>query len=188
MPLVYGDIEQLPNWDSLKAQNSAKKEDMPYRFFIGDYGLPWTPSSITISNEDRTEVVYLADDRPFTIPHYDGPQTFSFDFTITLEPESISWILPDSVLTFKEWTDYLWTIKQNKEPIRLKLIRTGDLPDMDEPVILKEYSYVEDAEKNNDFTFSVSFINWHGQQNQEIDALEEHGLILTQNARGWNAR
>lgn len=167
--------------------NTTDKEpDQAYIFHIGDLTVPWTPSSVTISNQDRTETVYLANDEPFTIQHKDGPQQFTFEFRVTANSKKLPFMNENAEYKPKAWTDYVWELKNKKVVTRLVIERYGDRPTMDEPVILTNYSYTEDAEKDNDFIFNVTFINYHGQENQETEALEEHGLILTKNARGWN--
>ena len=135
------------------------------RFRERDVLLPQTPSKITISNEDKTEVVSTADGRPFTIPHYDGPQKIEFEFDITCK---------DYPFTFKDaqegirfYTDLMWDIKAQKGPIGITIIRSGGQPYTDMRVLLQDYSYVEDAENANDYTFSVTFMDYYTQTNHE---------------------
>lgn len=157
-----------------------------YVFYLGDLALPITPSSLTISNQDRTETVFLANDEPFTIPHKDGPQTFSFEFRMPADGTVYPFMFDDATLDFIDSTDYLWNLKQAQKPIHFIVDRRNVGPTLDETVLLTDYSYTEDAEKGDDFIFQVKLINFHGQTNQELEALDTHGLILTKNARGWN--
>lgn len=166
--------------------NTISKPKKAYTFVIGNCVVPWTPSSATVKNSDNTEIVSLANDTYVTIPHRDSPQSFSFEFRMPADGSTYPYMLGEGSTYPKAWSDYLWLLKALKRTTTLSIWRTGNVFSMVEPVILTDFSYTEDAEKGDDFTFSVSFVTLHEQQNQELSALDTHGLILTKNARGWN--
>lgn len=170
-----------------------------YRVFIGVHFVPITPSKITYSQEDRTETIYLASDSYLIVPHKDGPQTFSFDFRVPMHANENRFIYTEkptgdaiypfmtkmSVPSHQFWSDYLWNLKQEKTPINLGVYRHKGDTSMSRPVYLTDWSYVEDAEKGNDFIFSVTFTDYIVQKNQEIAWAIEQDLITSKNVRGW---
>lgn len=169
-----------------------------YRMYIDGNVLPITPSKITYNHVNRVETVYLADESFMVLPHPDGPQTFSFDFRIPMYAEGNHFIqskssgqalypfeLPDSTPSHQFWSDLLWELKRDKKKTELTIIRHTSDQSMCEPVYLTDWSYVEDAEKGNDFIFSVTFTDYWDQENQEIEGTVLHHLVREQNVRSW---
>ncbi len=153
-----------------------------------DILLPQTPASITISNEDKTKLETLVNGQPFTIAQLDGAQTFKFDFSIT--KEAYPFTFKDDLQGIRFYTDLVWGIKNDREPIELTIIRTHDQPSTHVTVLLQDYSYVEDYEDLNDYTFSVTFVEYHPQKNQELPyspSAERHHLLVAGEAKGWSA-
>lgn len=136
-----------------------------YVVAIDGVTLPITPTSITISNENRNEVAYLASGDHWTIPKLDGPQKISFEFEIPVVDTPL--VLPDVGYDFREFTDWIWRIKQNRMPVTLDIDRTHDRPGTHITVLLDEYSYTEDAENGNAFLFSVSFTEYRPQESRD---------------------
>lgn len=173
--------------------------NIPYQVIIDGDILPITPSKITISQVDRTETVYLADDTFTVIPHRDGAQTFSFDFRIPMYQPNLKFVqgrngtnellypfeISDSTPSHQFWSDKLWDLKKYKRRTELCIIRHYGDTSMVEPVFLTDWSYEEDAEKGNDFIFHVTFTDYQDQYNQEIGSTVEHHLIKSKNVRGW---
>lgn len=150
--------------------------------------LPQTPASITISNQDNTKQETMVNGRPFTMAQIDGAQTFKFDFSITREVYPFTF--KEALKGIRYYTDLLWQIKEDREPIGLTIIRTHNQPSTNVTVLLQDYSYVEDYEDLNDYTFSVSFIEYHPQKNQELPyspSAERHHLLAAGEATGWSA-
>lgn len=154
-----------------------------YRVYINDTLLPQTPSSITISNANKNEVETLANGRPFTLAKLDGAQKFEFDFVVT--QKQYPWTFPPAVKGVRYFTDLVWQIKEDREPVTLTILRSRNQPSTCVTVLLDDYSYTEDAKQGSDYTFHVSFTEYHPQDNQEINADTTHHLITAGEARGW---
>lgn len=153
-----------------------------------DILLPQTPSSITISNADNTQEETLVNGAPFTIPQLDGAQTFDFEFSIT--KQAYPFTFKEALKEAKFFTDLLWQIKVDREPIELNILRRNGQTSTHATVLLKDYSYIEDSEDLSDFTFSVSFIEYHPQKNQElpyVPSQERHHLLVAGESTGWSA-
>lgn len=169
----------------------------PYRVYIDGNLLPITPSKITYSHVDRTETVYLADESFMVLPHPDGPQTFSFDFRIPMFADNNHFIqgagverlypfeFTDTTPSHQFWSDLFWELKRDKKKTELTIIRHSSDHSMCEPVYLTDWSYAEDADKGNDFIFSVTFSDYWDHENQEIEGTVMHHLVREQNVRGW---
>lgn len=152
-----------------------------------DIQLPQTPESVTISNEDKTQVETLVNGRPFTIPQLDGPQTFKFDFVIT--NKAYPFTFKEELKGIRFYTDLLWGIKNDREPIELTILRNHGKPDTHVTVLLKDYSYIEDSADLSDYTFSVAFVEYHPQVNQELPyrgSRERHHLLIAGENRSWS--
>ncbi len=149
-----------------------------------DILLPQTPDKIEISNEDKTQVLTLVNGRPFTVPQLDGPQTFKFDFEITRQ--TYPYTFEEAVKGIRFFTDLVWQIKQDREPIELTIIRTRGEPSTHATVLLQNYPYVEEADNNSDYIFSVSFVEYYPQKNQELQTTETHHLLVAGEATGWS--
>ncbi len=153
-----------------------------------DILLPQTPASITISNADNTIEEKLVNGRPFTIAQLDGAQTFKFEFSIT--KEAYPFTFKDALKGIRYYTDLVWQIKEDREPIGLTIIRTHGQPSTCVTVLLQDYSYIEDYDDLNDYTFSVTFVEYHPQKNQELPyspSSERHHLLVAGEATGWSA-
>lgn len=153
-----------------------------------DILLPQTPDSIEIANEDNTQSVTLANGRPFTYAQLDGPQTFTFNFEITTK--AYPYQFEEAIKGIRFFTDLVWYIKQDREPIELTIIRTHDEPSTHVKIYLQDYSYKEEADNLSDYIFSVKFIEYHPQVNQElpyVSSSERHHLLVAGDAVGWDA-
>lgn len=154
-----------------------------YKFYINDILLPQTPASITISNANHNDVFVLANGRPFTVPKFDGPQTFEFEFEIT--QKAYPYTFKDSLEGIRFYTDLVWQLKQDRDPITLTIIRSRNQPSTCVTVLLDDYSYTEDAENASDYIFKIKFTEYHPQNNQELDVEVQHHLVTAGQARGW---
>lgn len=153
---------------------------------IGAYYCPITPESIEISNEDKTIIDTMANGDFITVPQFDGTQTFSFDLRIYKECYPFTFEQYWKGKDHKFWTDYIWTLKNKGEPIELVIERKSGTH-MVEKVMLKDYSYVEDANDLSDFTIHLTFIDYKMHKNQELDVGVTHQLIADRQARGWKS-
>lgn len=154
-----------------------------YKFYINDVLLPQTPSSFTISNDNKNEVVTLANGLPFTVAKYDGAQKFEFEFDIT--QKAYPFTFKEELQGIRFYTDLVWKLSMDREPVTLTIIRSHGQPSTCVTALLDDYSYTEDAENAGDYTFKISFTEYHPQNNQELDGQIEHHLITAGNARGW---
>lgn len=158
-----------------------------YRFYLtvngNDILLPQTPGSFTISNKNKNEEFTMANGRPFTLPRFDGAQTFEFEFEITTK--AYPYTFADSLEGIRFYTDLVWQIKQDRNPITLTILRSRNQPSTCVHVLLDDYSYTEDAENGNDYIFKLKFTEHHPQNNQELDVEVKHHLITAGDARGW---
>lgn len=173
--------------NKVNTQSQSISDQSMYQMSIAENLLPITPAKVTISNQDRTEVIYLANDQPFTILHFDGPQQYQFEFRIPKFGDEPNFCLPNANTHHTFWTDLLWNLKAGRQPTWLMLARHRGDSVTNVPVVLTDYSYDEDAEKHNDFIFNVTFINYHGQANAKMDVIYVDSLVKPKNARGWLA-
>lgn len=166
-----------------------------YKITIDGNLLPTAPSTINYSVPGRNETVYLADDTPFTIPHLPGPREIDFEFLLPPVYDNVdekngngkrtAYQHQDGMVNAGKWITELDRILKEQKPIKME-IKRGYTFSNEHKCYLTEYSYREEAEKQDWWTVSVKFVEYHEQKNQELEALDEHGLILTKNARGWN--
>lgn len=154
-----------------------------YKVYINNVLLPQTPESITISNSNNNEVITLANGQSFTLPRLDSPQKFEFEFEIT--QKAYPWTFQEAMHGIRFFTDMVWQIKQDRNPIPLTITRTRGQPPTNVTVLLDDYSYTEDANNASDYKFKVTFTEWHPQNNQELDTNITHHLITAGYARGW---
>lgn len=154
-----------------------------YKFYLNDILLPQTPGSFTISNQNNNEEIQLANGNPFTLALLDGAQKFEFEFEITTK--AYPYTFSDALEGIRFYTDLVWQLKQDRNPILLTILRSRGQPSTCVHVLLDDYSYTEDAENANDYTFKLSFTEYHPQNNQELDIRAKHHLITAGNARGW---
>lgn len=153
---------------------------------IGKYYLPITPEIISISNEDHIETKTMANGDFITVSYLDGPQSFGFDIRIYKHDYPFTFTEYWKGRDHKFWTDYLWTLKNEGKPIELVIERSSGVH-MVEKVLLKDYSYEEDANDLSDFTIHVTFIDYKMHKNQELDVGVTHQLIADRQARGWKS-
>lgn len=177
-----------------------------YKIYIGGQLLPQTPAKITYEHDDQTEVIRLANQKNLTIPRLEAPLKISFEFKLTYDSYPWTWINNVSSNIRIGWLDYLQGIKNDRKPIDFWVIRDENnddfayipegeerldmdpKPNLTMKVLLTDWSFVEDAEDNSDFTVNVTFLEYCPQKNQEIIADLEHHLILNRQARGWKTR
>lgn len=150
-----------------------------------DILLPQTPDSIEISNDDKTQIEQLVNGMPFTYPQLDGPQTFKFNFEVT--KQTYPYTFKEAVKGIRYFTDLVWNIKAWREPIELTIIRTHGQPSTHSRVYLMDYPYKEEADNLSDYIFSVSFVEYYPQKNQELQTTETHHLLIAGEATGWSA-
>lgn len=147
--------------------------------------LPITPSKITYEYEDRTEVHTMVDGNTLTIGRRDGPVTISFEFT---DPDL------DNKYPYMnvggrhgDWSDVFWIWKRYQYPFELSIKREHAHLNVCMYVLLKDWSFVEDAEKSNDFIYNVTLIEYCPQTNMEINADLQHHLQKNRVQQGWRA-
>lgn len=153
-----------------------------YKIYIDEELLPITPAAVNITNQNKNEEFMLANGRPFTVARYDGAKKFSFEFEVTLRTD-YSFVFPGANCNPEFWKTHLEDIKEKRDPIYLVIERKSSTSTY--CVLLDDYSYDEDNDNANDYIFSVSFTEYHPQNNQELDTEVEHHLITAKEARGW---
>lgn len=154
--------------------------------------VPQTPKDVTYTGSDNTEVVTLANDLPFTIPHIDNPLTISFEFTVSIKEYYFT--NEGSDRHQDVWMDYLQQLKWERKPVELMIVKNEDKGDKYDVaysfnfnVILTDWSVKEDAEKDDDMIINVTFMDYYGQTNQELSETVQHHLINARRARGWRS-
>lgn len=169
------------------------RKNEPYEFYIDDMLVPQTPKDVTYTGTDNTEVITLANDEPFTVPHFDGPMTISFEFTVSVV--EYEYTNQGSDRTQATWKDKLVDLKYNREPVELMIVKNEDTGDSYDVVssfnfnaLLTEWSIKEDAEKADDMIINVTFMEYYGQTNQELSETVQHHLINSRRARGWRSK
>lgn len=145
--------------------------------------LPLTPEKITYEYEDRTEVITLCNGETLTVGHKDGPVTVKFEFKDTTH--DYPWIEP--LGRRGDWSDVFWIWKQNVYPFRFDVKRYYSKLNVSMIVLLKDWSFVEDANDNSDMTYSVTLIEYRPQTNMEINANIQHHLQQNRVAKGMRA-
>lgn len=154
-----------------------------HHVWLDGHLIPQTPSKITFEHEDRTEVIKLANDMSLTVGHADGPMTISFEFKDTYQ--EYPWTFPEAHRL--DWSDIFYIWKTGQYPFRFVVDRYYNDHDVSLMVLLTDWSYVEDAEDNNDFTFSITLMEYIPQTNQEISMDIQHHLIKNRTAQGWRS-
>lgn len=152
------------------------------KFYIDDVLLPITPAQITIKNANKNISTQLVDGRPATIPQLDGAQQVTFDFIIPNQKETCAF--NEELKGIRFYTDLVWYIKQKRQPVVLTITRANGVY-TNIVAMLDDYSYVEDAEHNSDYYFSVSFTEWAEWRNQEINSDINGKLEAAKSARNW---
>lgn len=152
-----------------------------HKVWLDGHLIPQTPEKITFNHEDRTEVITLANGDSLTIGRKDGPITIQFDFKDTYD--CYPWTFAEAErLT---WSDTLWRWKQQQYPFPLDIERFYNPIDVHMTVLLTDWSYVEDANDMNDFTYSITLMEYRPQRNQELDTDINHHLIHNRLTSGW---
>ena len=188
-------IEPTPgstNANNNRPRNSIQTYNLTdaHEVYIDGILLPQTPSKITYEYPDETEVVRLANQENYTIPKHDSPIKISFDFVCSTEKYPFTW---DTDYDRKRWTDYLWTIKQERRPVNFAVWRYHDSKNQSGTfnvamkMLVTDWSFVEDAEQDSDFIISITLLQYFEQRNLEIDTDIQHHLIANRRARGWAA-
>lgn len=153
-----------------------------YKVYIDAELLPQTPASISVTNQNKNEEYTMANGRPFTVARYDGAKHIEFEFEITYKEYYVTF--SDANRDAEHWKQKLEDLKEKRESFYLTIIRNISNMSTYE-VLLDDYSYAEENENADDFTFSVSFTEYHPQNNQELDTEIIHHLILANEASGW---
>lgn len=160
-----------------------------YKFYLDGKILPQTPEKLTVEYPDNTEEIRLANGENFTIPRRDSPIKFSFEFDLTSDYyEYYQWYGDTGVYQdHKQWANWLWEIKHDKRPVSFFVDR-GDLYPIIQTVIVGDWSWVEDATRNDDYRVSITLIQYFPQTNIETNEDIQHHLVRNKNARGWTSR
>lgn len=195
--VFYPDLWVNP---AIPASEKAKKQILTYNnelkgvyeVYLADHLLPQTPSKITYEYADQTETIRLANEGNLTIPRYDGPMKISFDFVCSTSKYPYTW---DVTYMRKIWTDWLWIIKNARQPVYFEVCRTSppkEYPKMGDgtfnvsmKVLITDWSFVEDAEQDDDFIISITLMEYCEQKNLEINADVTHHLVQNRRVRGW---
>lgn len=165
--------------------------DDAHKVWLDGHLIPQTPAKITYEYPDKTETIRLANHTNLTIPRMDEPIKISFEFKVTTDMYPWTWDPSEEPTLFstrEHWTDYLWTVKQDREPIMFDVQRKNFDLNVSMKVLLTDWHFVEDAEDHSDWTISVNLIEYFGQMNQEVDTTLEHHLILNRGYRGWASK
>lgn len=159
-----------------------------HEVYLDGKRLPQTPSKITYEYVDQTETIRLANEGNLTLPRMDAPMKISFDFVCTSEKYPFT---HEVGYDRKRWTDFLWQIKNDRRPIDFEVVRhhwadkeSGTF-DVSMKVLLTDWQFNEDAEQDDDFTISVTLLEYFEQRNLEIDHDVQHHLIQNRKIRGW---
>ena len=169
-----------------------------HRVWINGHVIGVTPSSISLKNANKNEEIQMGDDSFITVSNRDGAFEYSFDFLVPLHrpankdlypyenPDSGGSAIPPN---HNAWKDFFWNLKNKSErfePIEFVIERTDGYNTV-ENMLLKDYSCVEDADNDDAFTFSVTFMEYRMAMNQELNTYVEHHLIRAGQARGWKS-
>lgn len=144
--------------------------------------LPVTPEVITIHNEDKNEIITLADGQPATIQKLDGAQVFSFEILIPNNPDTF--VFNDHLEGIRTYTDWVWNKKWNKEPVVLTITRPNGVS-TNEKVTLSTYSYDEDAKIAGDYKMKLEFKQYHPWGNHELNVDANRVLEIKKGVRNW---
>lgn len=160
-------------------------------FYLDTNLLPITPYNWKVNNNNQNESDSLVDGNPITVAKLDKAQSFSMDFiflhdqqfyrnrysTFTSNPE------PDEEGNFistytevKDLTDYLWNVKQARDPVVLTIIYPFQ-ENLNLRVILDDYTYTQSADNASDYEFNLTFTEYHEALNQEVDVELQNTLI-----------
>lgn len=162
-----------------------------YEIYLDDRLIPQTPSKITWEYPDENETIRLANQGNLTIPRTDSPIKISFDMVCTSETYPFTY---DVTYVRKKWTDFLWEIKSQRKPVNFEVVRKGNYTisrpgdgifSVSMKVLIADWSFVEDAEQNDDFIISITLLQYFEQKNLEINSDVQHHLIQNRRARGW---
>lgn len=172
----------MPDIDVLLGGNAE------HEVYLDGKRLPQTPAKITYEYADQTEVIRLANEGNLTLPRKEAPLKISFDFVCTSEYYPYTHIVG---YARKRWTDFLWSIKQEKRPVDFEVVRhhSGKKDsatfDVSMRVLVTDWQFNEDAEQDDDFTISITLMEYFEQRNLEIDHDVQHHLIQNRKIRGW---
>lgn len=154
----------------------------PAEFWMDDVLLPVTPETLTINNENTNESDQLVDGTPITISKLDKAQKLSFSFLVPkdLDLDEVrrqSWVFSESSVTDCSYlTDYLWNVKQSREPVTLTILLGGE-GWLNAKFLLDDYTYTQEATNASDYRFDLSFTEYYPAENQEINVELQNTLV-----------
>lgn len=157
-----------------------------HEFYFDGIRLPQTPSKFTISNEDKTETFTMSNGDPFTLLRKDGVKTLEFEFKLTDRVYPYQWHTEDVQHSKDYWNRHFETRKRDQQPIDVCILRV-EYDYYFCPCVLTDYSFTEDAEDHDDWTVSVKFMEYHPQNNQELDTTIQHHLTRNRINAGWRS-
>lgn len=157
-----------------------------HEFYLDGIRLPQTPSKFTIKNTDKTEIIDLSSGDVFTLLKKDGAKTIEFEFKCSDRVQPYQWHTSDTKHSKDYWNRLFETRKMTQEPIDVCVLRI-EYDHYFCPCVLTDYTFTEDAEDNDDWTVSVTFKEYHGQNNQELDATITHHLTKNRVNAGWRS-
>ena len=162
------------------------KLSKPARVWINTMLLPVTPDSVKISNNNTSESKQTVEGTPISFITHDKSQKLSMSFFIPIYMDYVidtSYTFTDSVITnFKFFTDELWRLKENKDPVILT-ITFADGTSINGKWVIFDYDYTIDASKGSDIYFNISFEEFYPAENQEINTNLQN-LIASKGLRG----
>ena len=170
------------------AMNTSGSENMAHvhEFYFDGVRLPQTPSKFSIKNTDNTEIITMNNGYPFTLLRKDGVFQLDFEFKLTDRVMPYQWKTDDTQHSKDYWYRLFYTRKMQMEPITVCILRL-EYDSYYCPCIVKDYSFTEDAEDHDDWTVSVSLIEYWPQTNQEIDTTINHHLTQNRINAGWRS-
>lgn len=151
-------------------------------FWIDDLLLPVTPKSFKVNNENGNESTQLVDGVPLTIPKLDKAQRVEISFMVPLDLDKDhvrrqGWVFSHSKITNSKYlTNYLWSIKQEREPVTLTIILGGQ-GYLNAKFLLDDYTYTQEAENASDYEFTLSFSEYYPAENQEVNVELQNTLV-----------
>ena len=158
--------------------NIEKKEVA--EFWMEDLLLIVTPNSLSIKNTNNNESTQSVDGTPITIPKRDKAQTFTLSFMIPYllqNHQDTYWIHHNSnIRTVKDFTDFIWTVKWNRTPIKLTISYT-DESSINGEFLLDDYEYTQDATNGSDYEFNLTLTEYYPAKNYEVSGQLVNSLI-----------
>lgn len=142
--------------------------------------IPVTPHTRSVKNSNQNESLQSVDGTPITIPRKDKAQTFTLIFMFPFVLDDVideAWVNSQTGFkNIKELTDFLWQLKQDREPFVLTIVYP-DESSFNGEFILDDYDYTQDATDGSDYQVTLSFTEYYPAQNNEVNGQIQNSLI-----------